>query len=206
MPDRITPEDDPLAWCQPDPSAGFPLAKRIVLYFDPERWETGAPCCWVWTWCQCETGIPEPEYHGRWLAWTLSPRIDAAALTRRLNAGEAGPFLAQIAAGFRIDWDGHTWRGVLNGDGISAVLGFREWLHDVAKSGETAGLWDAADWFTPGEPLPVTAETGDDGIERIAEQIEAAARAEYGAVLVGTAAYLRQVRARLREEAGDVAR
>lgn len=202
----IEPVDDPLAWCVPDPSAGSPTPMRAVVYFDPQRFAAGDyPALWVSLWHQFETGIPAPEYLGWWIAWTLSPRIDAQRLTQRLNAGEADPYLAQIAGGFSRVWDGHNWRGRLTGEAASAVEGLRQWLDACAMLDELAGLYDAADWFPPGEPLPVTASTTDDELAAIAGEIEAEARAVSGAVLVGTAAYLREARDRLRQEARDAA-
>jgi hypothetical protein len=200
----IAPETDPLAWLQGDPSVGYLAAQRVLLRFDPQRWHEGDhPALWVVTRCQCETGVPSPVYHGRWLEWEISPRTDAVRLTEALNAGEADPWLNLIAAGHEVVWDGHNLVGRLTPEADAACTGFSQWLRQQAEVTETGGLYEASDWFTPGEPVPVTAETSDEELRRIAEQIEAEARTEYLAIVVGTEQYLRSVRDRLREESSS---
>jgi hypothetical protein len=197
----IAPETDPLAWLQVDPSVGYVAAQRVLLRFDPQRWAAGDhPSLWVVTRCAFETGVPAPVYHGRWLEWELSPRVDAVALTEALNAGEADVWLNLIADGHTVEWDGHNLTGRLTEEASAACEGFAQWLRQQAEVAETGGLVEAADWFVPGEPVPVTAQTSDEDLRRIAEQIEAEARSEFCAVLVGTEQYLREVRSRLREE------
>lgn len=195
----IAPETDPLAWLKPDASAGHARAQRILLRYDPRRFAAGErPCLWVVTRCQFETGTPAPVYHGRWLEFELGARVNAAALTGALNAGEADHLLRLIAAGHSVAWDGRNLAGALTEEAAAAVAAFRDWLGRCLETSETGGIYAAWDWLQPGE-VDIRPEMSDAELAALAKEIEATARAQFDAIVTGTGDYLRELRQAARE-------
>jgi len=159
--------------------------ERAYLYFDPSDGRL-----WTTTLNTFErSGIPMEVYHGVILRWPLPNSTNGERLTQAINDGEFDDLFDRIRAGYTCDWDGSNWVGTLNRDAENAYLEIESLLERFVDY--TLGVWWADEWLedVPDDELGITAETTDEELEKLAEELDDEA-ASYGARLRGTYQYL----------------
>jgi hypothetical protein len=194
---RLPDETDRLAWVTPDPTSDPVVPARHYLELDIETAQLH-----VSTVYQAEGGQSMRSWHGIERRYALPTYTDAERLTVSVNAGLFAKLFRTILAGSSVYWDGNNRVGRLTDAALQAEAELRDALGGFELDAPNGGLWEAGDWLSgiaPAEEYGITADTEDEGLEAIAEQIEHDARAE-GAVVVGTLAHLQWVREQQTED------
>jgi hypothetical protein len=189
--------DNPLALCVPDYSSSVPQACRAVLELDARDGAVGISLLQQ---VECNS-VPMAVYRGIVRRYDIPHTTNAAELTAAINNGEFDGLFQNVLEAIRAN--------IVNSYGenealenAESALGSALAQYDIHA--EMAGLWEACDWLPYGDDVVarygISATTSDAEIEEIAEKIEAEARAEYLAVLMGTVSYLQQLREKLAED------
>jgi hypothetical protein len=128
-------------------------------------------------------------YHGVILRWPLPNSTNGERLTQAINDGEFDDLFDRIRAGYTCDWDGSNWVGTLNPDAEDAYFEIESLLDQFVDY--NLGVWWADEWLegVPDEELGINAETTDEELEKLAEELDDEAT-DYGARLRGTYEYL----------------
>jgi len=149
------------------------------------------------------SAVPFGVYQGRILRVPVPCYAHGPSLARELESEPVRAMLERIIAGHSVEWDGSNNIGRLTKDAQAAVAELEEWLESVAQT----EVWDAADWYSSGDPPPIEADTTDEQIMRMAAELDAEASPTSGEcpaiIITGSAEYFLEVRNGLRQEAID---
>jgi hypothetical protein len=118
--------------------------------------------------------VPESVWHGQVLRWGIPCLTSKAA---NLFLTEIAPIAQRILDGAEIVWDDHNNVGRLDEQAQTASEEIAAMCEDLAgvDGGGYARIveFDAADWYSEGEPPAVRAAMTDDELEALAEQLQA---------------------------------
>lgn len=185
------PEMDPTDLLHPDPSSSTGAAKKPVLEFDTEDGSIRIVFL-----LECDNAVPEYVWHGFARRWPIPVLSDAKRMSQAINAGELDALFNRILEGASSYWNGHNRVCDLSEDAQEASQAVERWLTNLPSLPETAGVWDADDWFDD-DPEDLTAETTDEELYAMAEALDEGALAHH-VVLTDTQKFLRKRRDRLR--------
>lgn len=157
--------------------------------------------------------VPESVWNGRKLRWGI-PCLTSTAANKLLD--ELAPIAQRILDGATIEWDGNNNVGQLTEAAQVAAEELAEACAAACEDGRYARIaeYEAADWYSEGEPPAVTAAMTDDELDALAEQLQADDAGtdtdqtftdnpgDY-VVLTGLDDYLANLRATAREVAED---
>ncbi|NIV31899.1 MAG: hypothetical protein GWN58_21160 [Anaerolineae bacterium] len=135
------------------------------------------------------------DYHGRTYNIRLDQRPDQDKAQEYLLSEKGQRWLQEICDGHSVEWNGHNMVGSLTEEAETILDILIQDLNGLPES--EWQLWQVDDWLNQSE-IEITAETTDEEITRLAEQIEHDAKAEH-VVLQGIARFLRQEREWKRE-------
>jgi len=164
--------------------------------------------CYLWLDCDedemgCDANpeignaVPTRVWHGRVRRYSI-PCLTATAANRLMD--EARPLAERIVAGYECEWDGNNHVGRLNDDALAAEGEMEHLCDDYGDEDDRVVEWEACDWLN-GETMNITANTTDDELDKIQEDIKSSAPGNV--VILNLDTQLRTIRDEMRDEAGD---
>jgi hypothetical protein len=142
--------------------------------------------------------VPESVFNGCVLRFPCSClKIDAA------NAllDEALSLAQKIVDGYKSVWDGSNWKGKYTAEAQRAITELKRLCWDFGYLEDLITYEDAKDYYSDWEDeLGVTANTTDEELEAIADELRSEAEVD---ILLDLDEYLRDVRNRKQEEGAD---
>lgn len=165
--------DSYVAWIEIDPSANPLAAMDLFVAFDP----SDRTCSLVQRHQSERNSSPAAVWHKRVLWWAMDTNVNAY-YAYPLIIGLADD-LAAIADGYERVWDGNNHVGSYTAAADAAISRVSSVIDNLPLL-DDGGLIDADDWLqdTSAAELGVTAETTDDQLDAIADDLEASARAD----------------------------
>lgn len=135
--------------------------QKVYLTLDLENAQLSA------TYDPHTNGTNEAVYHGRDL-WI---RISGIPTDKGANEllTDALPLAKRILAGATIEHDGSNWRGYLNKDAQDAEYELATLAEEY--DGPGVEIYDAGDWFAEGDKPAITADSTDEDLVRISQEI-----------------------------------
>jgi hypothetical protein len=150
--------------------------------------------------------VPAPVYHRRVLRWYLW-KIPTAGGSNEL-VEKITPLAQRVLDGASVEWDGNNMSGTFTQDAqdaIDEIEGIVDgWFDEFTARVEPVDAWDWIDGND--DDLGVTADSSDEDLKRIAEEIRSGASPETDGgyvVIVGLTDYLEEVREEARKAARE---
>lgn len=154
--------------------------------------------------CYGGGGTPAEEFYGVVRTWTLMrgpAELDVAALRADLApGGRLHQLMDRVSAGLAAEYDQRgNWRGTLTDDAAEAETELDRHFED-ADYGSGREVWDADEWIGATDIEGLSADTTDEELEALVEDIEAEAEDD-AVVLMDTERALSRRRENLRARA-----
>lgn len=181
----------------------IPVAEKDSLYLH-YKGQTNPQNCYIVLDCADKTltaaadgiigtAVPMDVWHGHTLRYSI-PCLRGDSANRLLE--EVKPFAERISATYTSTYDGNTWRASYSTDpkDLQAVNGL---IRSYSSESDLLVVYDAGDWLCDTvDDLGITAETTNEQLEAMAEELIAQANSDGVDVLDGIEEYLRYHRDR----------
>jgi hypothetical protein len=121
------------------------------------------------------------EWYGLTLTWSVMSgpgELDVAALRAELEpGGELHDLMAVLATGHDVDWEGTNLVGVLDADAQEALDSICDHFAET-RYATTEETMDASEWISPSPIDGLDADTSDEQLVTLAEELEQDARSD----------------------------